>query len=152
MNFKPVFETKSTHEAEYEPIIKYMVPLNSMITFGPNQPIQEVIDKIIETKISGAPVVDENRHMVGIISEKDCLRVIVDQAYHNLPANSRKVSDYMTANVKTLSPKTNVVEAAIEFLNSTVRRFPVVENGTLIGQVSRRDILRAAQNIKATTW
>jgi CBS domain-containing protein len=152
MNFKPVFETKNTHETEYEPIMKYMVPLNNMITFGPDQPIQEVIDKIIETKISGAPVVDANRHMVGIISEKDCLRVIVDQAYHNLPANSRKVSDYMTANVKTLSPKTNVVEAAIEFLNSTVRRFPVVENGTLIGQVSRRDILRASQNIKATTW
>lgn len=152
MNFKPVFETKNAHEAEYEPILKYMIPLNNMITFGPDQPIQEVIDKIIETKISGAPVVDANRHMVGIISEKDCLRVIVDQAYHNLPANSRKVSDYMTANVKTLSPKTNVVEAAIEFLNSTVRRFPVVENGTLIGQVSRRDILRASQNIKATTW
>jgi signal-transduction protein with cAMP-binding, CBS, and nucleotidyltransferase domain len=124
MNFKPVFETKNT-EAEYELIMKYMVPLNNMIT---------------------------NRHMVGIISEKDCLRVIVDQAYHNLPANSRKVSDYMTVNVKTLSPKTNVVEAAIEFLNSSVRRFPVVENGTLIGQVSRRDILRAAQSIKATTW
>jgi CBS domain-containing protein len=152
MNFKPVFETKNPHETEYEPIMKYMVPLNNMITFGPDQPIQEVIDKIIETKISGAPVVDANRHMVGIISEKDCLRVIVDQAYHNLPANSRKVSDYMTVSVKTLSPKTNVVEAAIEFLNSTVRRFPVVENGTLIGQVSRRDILRASQNIKATTW
>jgi CBS domain-containing protein len=152
MNFKPTFETKNPLVAEYEPILKYMVPLNNMITFGPNQPIQEVIAKIIETKISGAPVVDENRHMVGIISEKDCLRVIVDQAYHNLPAESRKVSDYMTVKVQTLSPKTNVVEAAIEFLNSPVRRFPVVENGTLIGQVSRRDILRAAQNIKATTW
>jgi CBS domain-containing protein len=152
MNFTPIFETKNTHVAEYEPVLKYMVPLNNMITFGPDQPIQEVIDKIIETKISGAPVVDSNKHMVGIISEKDCLRVIVDQAYHNLPAETRKVSDYMTANVKTLSPKTNVVEAAIEFLNSTVRRFPIIENGTLIGQVSRRDILRAAQNIKATTW
>jgi CBS domain-containing protein len=152
MNFTPIFENKNTHVAEYEPVLKYMVPLNNMITFGPDQPIQEVIDKIIETKISGAPVVDSNKHMVGIITEKDCLRVIVDQAYHNLPAETRKVSDYMTANVKTLSSKTNVVEAAIEFLNSTVRRFPVVENGTLIGQVSRRDILRAAQNIKATTW
>jgi CBS domain-containing protein len=152
MNFTPTFETKNAQVAEYESVLNYMVPLNKMITFGPNQPIQDVITKIIETKISGAPVVDNNRQMVGIISEKDCLRVIVDQAYHNLPAETRKVSDYMTANVKTLSSKTNVVEAAIEFLNSTVRRFPVLENGTLIGQVSRRDILRAAQNIKATTW
>lgn len=152
MNFKPTFETKNPQEAHYESIVNYMVPLNSMVTFRPDQPIQEVIAKIIESKISGAPVVDENRHMVGIISEKDCLRVMVDEAYHNLPAESRKVSDYMTAKVKILSPQTNVVEAAIEFLNSSVRRFPVVENGTLIGQISRRDILKAAQKIKATTW
>jgi CBS domain-containing protein len=150
MNFKPTFETKT--QETYESILKYMVPINNMITFKPDQSIQEVIAKIIETKISGAPVVDDNKRMVGIISEKDCLRLIVDQAYHNLPAESRKVSDYMTANVKTLSPKTNVVEAAIEFLNSSVRRFPVIENGTLLGQVSRRDILRAAQNIKSATW
>jgi CBS domain-containing protein len=150
MNFKPTFETKT--QETYESILTYMVPLNNMITFKPDQSIQEVIAKIIETKISGAPVVDDNKRMVGIISEKDCLRLIVDQAYHNLPAESRKVSDYMTANVKTLSPKTNVVEAAIEFLNSSVRRFPVVDNDTLLGQVSRRDILRAAQNIKAATW
>ena len=152
MNFKPVFEAKNPHEAQYELVEKYMVPLNNMTTFQPNQSIQEVITIIIDKKISGAPVLDEHRHLVGIISEKDCLRIIVDQAYHNLPAESRKVSDYMTAKVQTLSPKTNVVEAAIEFLNSPVRRFPVVENGILIGQVSRRDILKAAQNIKSTTW
>jgi signal-transduction protein with cAMP-binding, CBS, and nucleotidyltransferase domain len=58
----------------------------------------------------------------------------------------------MTVKVQSLSPKTNVVEAAIEFLNSSIRRFAVVENGALIGQVSRRDILKAAQNIKSTTW
>jgi CBS domain-containing protein len=152
MNFKPVFETKNPHEAQYELVEKYMVPLNTMVTFRPDQSIQDVIAIIIDKKISGAPVLDEYKHLVGIISEKDCLRIIVDQAYHNLPAESRKVSDYMTAKVQTLSPKTNVVEAAIEFLNSPVRRFPVVDNGVLIGQVSRRDILKAAQNIKSTTW
>lgn len=152
MNFKPVFETKNPHEAQYELVEKYMVPLNSMVTFKPDQSIQEVIKIIIEKKISGAPVLDDQRHLVGIISEKDCLRIIVDQAYHNLPAETRKVSDYMTVKVQSLSPKTNVVEAAIEFLNSSIRRFAVVENGALIGQVSRRDILKAAQNIKSTTW
>jgi CBS domain-containing protein len=152
MNFKPAFETKNPHEANYELVEKYMVPLNNMVTFKPDQMIQEVIAIIIDKKISGAPVLDDHRHLVGIISEKDCLRIMVDQAYHNLPAESRKVSDYMTADVKTMSPKTNVVEAAIEFLNSHFRRFPIVENGTMIGQVSRRDILKAAQNIKVTTW
>jgi len=135
-------------EAQYETIVKYMVPLSNMITFKPDQPIQDVIAIIINRKIAGAPVLDDQNQLVGIISEKDCLRLIVDQAYHNLPAETRKVSDYMTVKVQSLSPTTNVVDAAIEFLNSPIRRFPIVENGVLIGQVSRRHILRAAQDIK----
>lgn len=134
-------------DAQYETIKKYMVPLSNMITFKPDQPIQDVIAIIINKKIAGAPVLDDQNQLVGIISEKDCLRLIVDQAYHNLPAETRKVSDYMTVKVQSLSPTTNVVDAAIEFLNSPIRRFPIVENGVLIGQVSRRHILRAAQDI-----
>lgn len=146
-------DTKSAvdpQEIQYETVEKYMVPLSNIITFKPDQPIQDVISTIINKKIAGAPVLDDQQHLVGMISEKDCLRLIVDQAYHNMPAETRKVSDYMTAQVQTLSPKTNIVEAAMEFLNSPIRRFPVVENGMLIGQVSRRHILRAAQNIKST--
>ena len=146
MNIKPI-----PNEALYESIEKYMVPLSDMITFKPDQPIQDVIATIVGKKISGAPVLDDQHHLIGMISEKDCLRLIVDQAYHNMPAETRKVSDYMTLKVQSLSPKTNIVEAAIEFLNSPIRRFPVVENGMLIGQVSRRHILKAAQKIKSTT-
>jgi CBS domain-containing protein len=58
----------------------------------------------------------------------------------------------MATKVYTISPTTNVVEAAIEFLNSPIRRYAVVNKGTLIGEISRREILRAAQNIKSTTW
>lgn len=139
----------NTNEVQYETIEKYMVPLTDIITFKPDQSIQEVISVIINKKIAGAPVLDDQHHLVGIISEKDCLRLIVDQAYYNMPAETRKVSDYMTPNVRTLSSKTNVVDAAIEFLNSPIRRFPVVDDGLLIGQVSRRHILKAAQNIKS---
>jgi CBS domain-containing protein len=138
------------NDTQYETIEKYMVPLSNIITFKPDQPIQDVISIIINKKISGAPVLDDQHHLVGMISEKDCLRLIVDQAYYNMPAETRRVSDYMTAKVQTLSSKTSIVEAAIEFLNSPIRRFPIVENGMLIGQVSRRHILKAAQNIKTT--
>ena len=152
MNFRPEFEKKNPHEMNYETIEKYMVPLNNMITFKPDQNIQEAISIIIDKKISGAPVLDEHRHLVGNLSEKDCLKIIVDQAYHNLPVESRKVSDYMSTKVLSFPPTTNVVEAAIEFLNSPIRRYAVVKDGALIGQVSRREILRAAQNIKPTSW
>lgn len=133
------------NEVQFETIEKYMVPLDQIITFKPDQLIQDVIAIIIEKKISGAPVLNDEHRLVGMISEKDCLRIIVDQAYYNMPAETRKVSDYMTVKVETLSPKTNIVEAANAFLNSPIRRFPVVENGMLIGQVSRRHILQAAQ-------
>lgn len=141
MNINPAHET----------IEKYMVPVSNIITFKPDQPIQDVISTIVKKKISGAPVLDDQHHLVGMISEKDCLRLIVDQAYYNMPPETRKVSDYMTPKVQSLSPTTTVVEAAIEFLNSPIRRFPIVENGMLIGQVSRRHILKAAQDLKSKT-
>ena len=155
MNFTPNMKTKEEINAEkpkYESVAKYMVPIAKLITFTPDQSINEIIDIIIEKRMSGAPVLDANRKLVGIISERDCLRIIVDQAYHNLPHNAPKVSDYMTRQVKTLSPESDVVAAATEFLSTPIRRLPVVENGVLIGQISRIDILRAAKNINPTNW
>jgi CBS domain-containing protein len=155
MNFKPEIKSKEElngHQPKYESIVKYMVQQHNLVTVRPDQSINEVINIMIEKRISGAPVLDENRKLVGIISERDCLRIIVDQAYHNLPHSEPKVADYMTRDVKTMSPANNVVEAATEFLNSPIRRMPVVENGVLIGQVSRIDILRAAKSISLTNW
>ena len=152
MNFKPVFEKKNLHEVHHESIVKYMVPLNHMITFKPDQSIQDAIATILEKKISGAPVLDRYGHLVGNLSEKDCLRIIVDKVRQNLPVDDKKVLDYMSTRVFTFSPSVNVVDAAIEFLNSPIRRYAVVDKGVLIGEISRREILRAAQNIKSTTW
>lgn len=155
MNFRPEMKSKEQMLAEqprYESVTKYMVKAADLITFKPGQRIEEVIDIIIAKGISGAPVLDEQRRLVGIISEKDCLRIIVDQAYHNLPSSSRLVSDYMTTQVKTLPATSDIVEAANEFLNTPVRRMPITDGGVMIGQISRRDILRASKNISATTW
>ena len=152
MNFTPEFQKKDLHAANYELISKYMVPLGQMVTLGPDQSIREAIDIILEKRISGAPVLDDQRRLVGNLSEKDCLRIIVDKATQNLPVEDKKVSDYMATNVFTISPTANVVEAAIEFLSSPIRRYAVVDKGVLIGEISRREILRAAQHIKSTTW
>jgi CBS domain-containing protein len=155
MNFKPNFKTKEELSAEkpkYEPVTNYMVSVGDLITFRPDQSIHDAIDLIISKRISGAPVLDDNGKLVGMLSEKDCLKIIVDQAYHNLPIESKTVADYMTNNVKTVSPDSDVVSAANQFLHSAIRRMPVVDNGVLKGQISRRDILRAAKNFKATTW
>lgn len=155
MNFKPNFKTKEELRADqpkYEPVSNYMVNVNDLVTFSPDQTIKEVIDIIIDKKISGAPVLDNRGKLIGMLSEKDCLRIIIDQAPHKLPIASRKVSDYMTADVKTVPSDSDVVSAANQFLHSPMRRMPVVDNGVLKGQISRRDILKAAKNFKVTTW
>jgi CBS domain-containing protein len=94
MNFKPHLMSKEEINAslpKYESIVKYMVKLRDLITFRPDDDINKIIDIIIDKKISGAPVLDEDGKLVGIISENDCLRIIVDQAYHNMPYSSPKV-------------------------------------------------------------
>jgi len=152
MNFKPEFEKKNLHEPNYELISRYLVPLNHMTTLRPDQSIKEAIGIILSKKISGAPVLDENGHLVGNLSEKDCLQVIVDQARKNQSIEGKTVANYMSTKVFTISANTNVVDAAIEFLSSPIRRYAVVDKGNIIGELSRREILRAAQNIRSTTW
>ena len=90
--------------------------------------------------------------MIGIISEKDCLRVIVEDIYHNLPPNKGMVGNYMSRKVITVNEDTDVTEVANLFLNSNFRRYPVVRNAKMVGLVSRRDILRASKRIKKTSW
>jgi len=151
MNFTG--ERKQPEESKvkkYASITKYMV--TELITFRPDQSISEVIQIILEKKISGAPVLNERRELVGIISEKDCLRVLIDEAYHDQHHSKKTVADYMTHEVATVSVNMDILDVANEFLNNHFRRFPVVENGILKGQVSRRDILKAAHDIKITTW
>ena len=159
MNFRPEFIKKDTHghfdrmpkAPSYESIAEYMT--TNVITFNPNQSIYEVIDIMLQKAISGAPVMNDNNELVGILSEKDCLRIIVDKAYNNMPVNQMKVKDLMSPNVETVTLNNDIVDMANKFLSSTFKRFPVVnEQGKLIGQIGRRDILKAVGNIKTTTW
>ncbi len=124
-----------------------------LVTFKPEQDINEAIATMLERKISGAPVLNEREELIGIISEKDCLKVIIDDAYHNQPHTKNKVEDYMSPNVETVSIDSSIVDVAHKFFDQHYRRFPVVDShGKVKGQVSRRDILKAAQKIKMSTW
>ncbi len=152
MNFTPNFETKTTENAHkgYEPVTNYMA--TDLITFKPEDEIGTVIAVLSEKKISGAPVLNERKELVGIISEHDCLKVVIDSVYHNQPVSKHFVKDYMHKGLITLSVDDDVVDAASMFLKHRFGRFPVVKDGILKGQVSKRDILRAALKIKFTTW
>ncbi|MBA6152073.1 CBS domain-containing protein [Gelidibacter maritimus] len=123
-----------------------------LITFRTDQKIFEVVEILIRHRISGGPVVNDNNELVGIISEGDCLKQISDNRYYNMPVEKDTVGDRMMTNVDTLDGNMNVFDAASIFLESKHRRFPILENGKLVGQISQKDVLKAALEMKGHTW
>ena len=152
MNFTPKFDTTTMETAKkgYEPVTNYMA--KDLVTFKPDDEIGDVIAKLNDHQISGAPVLNERNELIGIISEQDCLRVVLDSVYHNQPVSKHLVKDYMQKDIISVSYDADVVDVANMFLKHRFRRFPVVKDGILKGQVSKRDILRAALKIQFTTW
>lgn len=124
-----------------------------LITFKPEDPLDHVIHLLIANKISGGPVVNDKNELIGIISETDCIKHISESKYYNMPSDSdNTVAKKMITNVDTIDKDMNIFDAASKFINSKRRRFPVVENGKLIGQISQKDVLKAALNIRGNTW
>jgi len=124
----------------------------SLITFRPDQSVEEVIETLITNKISGGPVVNENNELVGIISEGDCLKQISESRYYNMPMAKDNVEKRMITEVETIDGNMDLFDAANKFLDSKRRRFPILENGKLVGQISQKDILKAALQLKGHNW
>ncbi|SCY28350.1 CBS domain-containing protein [Nonlabens sp. Hel1_33_55] len=123
-----------------------------LITFSPDQSINEVMEIILKQRITGGPVTDEAGNLIGIISDTDLMQVIGDSRYHNMPVGDKTVQDYMSSQVATIDAEADIFDAAGRFLKSGHRRFPVIENGKLIGQISRMDVIIAATNLKKNHW
>ncbi|MDA9289753.1 CBS domain-containing protein [Polaribacter sp.] len=124
-----------------------------LITFKPEDSLDHVIHLLIANKISGGPVINDQNELIGIISETDCIKHVSQSKYYNMPSDSdNTVAKKMNSNVDTIDKDMNIFDAASKFINSKRRRFPVVENGKLIGQISQKDVLKAALNIRENTW
>jgi CBS domain-containing protein len=89
------------------------------------------------------PVLDEQGALVGMISEHDCLRGILSGTYQG-DLGEISVGEVMQTQVDRIEIGVSVVDAATRMIELGRRRLPVVDrDGTLIGQISRRDLLRA---------
>jgi len=141
---------KNKKKIVHETASDYMT--TNVITFKADQEIMDVTEKIIQKKISGAPVVNDNGEIIGVITEKDCLRVIYDEKYHNLFPNKGKVTNYMSKEVVTVNHNIKINELASLFMKSNFRRYPVLRNGKMVGIISRRDVLKACRKIKKNSW
>lgn len=119
-----------------------------LVTLRPEQNITEAIDILLSKKISGAPVVDESGSLLGVLSEGDCLKELVKGQYNNSLQKSSLVADLMTSTVITIEAGLSIFQAAERFLKLKVRRFPVLEEGKLVGQISQKDLMRAFLKLK----
>ncbi len=143
----------NTPSKKNEPILVSDYMSTKIVSFKENQPIEDVIQILIDNRISGGPVVNDKNELIGIISEGDCIKQISESRYYNLPIDQNNtVGKAMVKEVETIDRNMNIFDAANKFLDSKRRRFPIVENGKLIGQISQKDVLKAAMKLKGNTW
>ena len=115
------------------------------VTVRADATMGEAIKLIIDNKISGLCVVDEANRLVGILSELDCLKAMLSNSYNE--GGIGQVKDYMAAdNLIVANPHEDITDVAQDMLLKKKRRRPVVEDGRLIGQVTCRQLLKAARD------
>ncbi len=115
----------------------------TLVTFKPETSVLDAVHTLVEHRIAGAPVVDDAGNLVGMLSEFDCMKVALQAGYHEMYGGP--VRDYMSGNVETVNAEMSIVDLAQLFADKGYRRFPVTDHNRLVGQISRRDVLRALQ-------
>ncbi len=109
--------------------------------------VLDAMQVIIDNKISGVCVVDEEQNLVGILSELDCLRAVLSAIYNN--SNIGNVREHMASdNLVVAHPDEDLVDVAQDMLQKNKRRRPVVEDGKLIGQITCRQLLTAVKKFR----
>ena len=110
----------------------------SVLFVKPNTPIHKAMEMLVVNNISGIPVVEDDMNLVGIISEKDILRLNTD--FEN--SINKPVSDFMTQPAIFFEENESILDVCQCLANNDFRRVPVTSKGTLVGVISRRDIIK----------
>lgn len=118
---------------------------SAIISVSPDSSLNDAMELIIANRISGLLVIDDTGRLVGILSEADRIRLIVDS---ETPDDGASVSEYMTRNVISVKPDTDFAEIAELLMRSGIRRVPVVDNDDVLGLISRYDLMSAISKEK----
>ncbi|UOA07749.1 CBS domain-containing protein [Methylobacter sp. S3L5C] len=116
-----------------------------LVTLTKDTNVIDAIKKLLDHKITCAPVVDLKGDLIGMFSEKDGIKVFLEAVYNQ--GMSGKVGDYMTIDTISVDAKSTIVDLAEQFQKSQVRSFPVFDEGEFVGVISRVDVLRALMTI-----
>lgn len=123
---------------------EYMTPVDTVL--DPDMNVYEAIDKLIASNTSGAPVLNANGQIVGILTEKDCLRVLSISHLYNVTGG--KVGDFMSEIKMCVSPDMDLLTVASKFLATNFTILPVIDGDKLVGKITRTDMLRGVQEIQ----
>ncbi|MBI4362559.1 MAG: CBS domain-containing protein [Euryarchaeota archaeon] len=109
----------------------------SVVTLRPTDTLEAAIRLFTTHRISGAPVVNDSQRLVGVLSEADVLKGLAAEAG---PA-SQRVADYMTRSVRAIRPEDTLDDAAYTLFMTGFNRLPVVQDGKVVGIVTRHDLI-----------
>lgn len=115
----------------------------STLSVKPDTPLSDAVNILLAKKLSGVPVVDDHGSVIGFVSEQDCMRSMLSASY--FCENTTLVEDVMIKSPLIVDSQESVVQVAEKMISNKLRVYPVVNQGTLIGLITRADILRALQ-------
>lgn len=127
------------------------VAAQQLFTLRPELDVFEAIQALLQRRVSGAPVVDADGRFVGSFSEKTSMSVLLAAAQENLPSN--EVRAFMDPDRgRVIDEGTDLLEVARTFLTTPYRRLPIVRDHAVVGQISRRDVLRRGVPLGRQHW
>jgi len=106
----------------------------NLVKLSKDTNVVDAIKTLLDHKITSAPVVDPQGQLLGMFSEKDVMRVVLETVYKSIEISSVNADD-------------SIVDLAEKFQKSSIRSFPVFSDNKLVGIVSRTDVLRALASI-----
>ena len=116
------------------------------VSLAPDSDIMDAMRLFLMHRISGAPVIDQRGELVGMLTERDCLKAVVAAGYHG-EGSGGALSAFMTADVVSVDATASLLDVAQMFVTSIYRRFPVLDEGQVVGVISRRDVIRAVLDL-----
>ncbi len=117
-----------------------------VVKFTPDMDVLQALHLLLEKEAPGGPVLDNLGNLIGILSEKDCLPAALSASYHEHWGG--RVSEFMHREVETVEASASIADVAKLFTQREYKHFPVMQENRLVGQISRRQILLALEQLR----
>jgi len=110
----------------------------SVMTVNEDTTVTDVIKFLVESKVTGLPVVSEDKRLLGVVTEKDILKMLL----YDKDVKGKTAADVMTSEITSFEEEDDLMDVFKSLVENNFRRVPILSYGKLVGIVSRRDIIR----------